>query len=318
MTPDPARRRSVLRVLVAAVVAGGMAGIYPRRAHADTWAEQIKALEKACGGRLGVYAINTASQKSIAWRADERFGMCSTFKLLLVAAVLREADAGRLSLATVLPYTKADMVSYAPITAQHLAEGGMSVLALAEAAQTVSDNVAANLLIRHLGGPATVTALIREMGDKQTRLDRYETKLNLVPAGELRDTTTPFAMASAVARIMTATLLSSDARARLRTWMIATETGKHRLRAGLPKDWIAGDKTGTASADAMPNKHNDVAVIWPSNRAPVVVAAYLDASGHFQDTRPEDDEVLANVGRIIARWMGPTAVERGTKGSQTS
>ena len=302
MNADSPGRRGLLRAMGAAAVAASFSG-FPRYARADTWAEQIEALEKACGGRLGVYALDTATQQSIALRADERFGMCSTFKLLLVAAILHKADAGRLSLATILRYTKADMVSYAPITERHLAEGGMSVAALAEAAQTTSDNVAANLLIRYLGGPAKVTALIREMGDKETRLDRYETGLNLVSAGELRDTTTPRAMASTVADVMTGKYLSSDARKRLRAWMIATETGKRRLRAGLPTDWIAGDKTGTAAAATMPNKHNDVAVIWPPNRAPVVIAAYLDASGHFETTRPEDDEVLTHVGRIVAQWM---------------
>jgi beta-lactamase class A len=141
------------------------------------------------------------------------------------------------------------------------------------------------------------------MGDKQTRLDRYETALNLVPAGEARDSTTPRAMASTVAHVMSGKYLSSDQAMRLRAWMIATETGKRRLRAGLPAHWVAGDKTGTAAAATMPNKHNDVAVIWPLNRAPIVIAAYLDASGHFESTRPEEDEVLASVGRVVAQWI---------------
>ncbi|MEO8672920.1 MAG: class A beta-lactamase [Tahibacter sp.] len=303
MTAESLSRRALLRALLAATVAGGVGSMVPRSARAESWADQLQALEKASGGRLGVHAFDSATQRSIAWRAEERFGMCSTFKLLLVAAVLREADARRLALDRVLHYTQKDMVSHAPVTGKHLAEGGMRIDALAEAAQTTSDNVAANLLIRHLGGPAKVTNLIRAMGDTQTRLDRYETTLNLVPDGEMRDTTTPLAMASTVTRLMTGNLLSRQARARLRSWMIATETGKHRIRAGLPADWIAGDKTGTASADSMPDKHNDVAVIWSADRAPVIVAAYLDASGHFESPRPEDDEVLANVGRIVARWM---------------
>ena len=172
----------LLKSIGIGAVMAGFAGL-ARDARADSWTQQFEALEKACGGRLGVYALDTTTSRFIAWRADERFGMCSTFKLLLVAAILHEADAGRLSLATVLHYTQADMVPHAPITEQHLGEGGMSIAALAEAAQTTSDNVAANLLIRYLGGPAKVTALIRKMGDKETRLDRYETVLNLVPAG---------------------------------------------------------------------------------------------------------------------------------------
>jgi beta-lactamase class A len=159
----------------------------------------LAALERDAGGRLGVFALDTGSGRTISLRPDEAFGLCSTFKLPLAAAVLREADAGRLSLDTVIRYTKDDMVAHAPVTQAHLAEGGMTIGALAEAAQTTSDNVAANLLMRQLGGPERVTALFRELGDPRTRVDRYEPKMNFVPAGEARDTTTPRAFATGVA-----------------------------------------------------------------------------------------------------------------------
>ncbi|HWS26009.1 MAG TPA: class A beta-lactamase [Xanthomonadales bacterium] len=268
-------------------------------------AEQALAeLERASSGRLGVFLLDTDSGRSTGHRSDERFGMCSTFKLLLAAAILREADAGRLQLDTFIEYGKADLVPHAPVTGANLDQGRMRIGALAEAAQLTSDNVAANLLLRVLGGPQGFTAILRQMGDAVTRIDRLEPEMNLVPAGELRDTTTPRAMAQSVARIMTGDLLSVSARDRLAAWMIATETGKKRIRAGLPAAWRAGDKTGTGVAPGMPNKHNDVAIVWPPGRAPVVIAAYFEASQHFENTRPEDDALLAQVGRIATSWIG--------------
>jgi beta-lactamase class A len=295
--PDPLRR-SLLVALAAAWAARVPAGAAAAPASAA-----LAELERRSAGRLGVYLLDVASGRELGQRADQRFGMCSTFKLPLAGAVLREADAGRLALDERLAFGKDDMVPYAPVTEKHLEEGGMTVAALAEATQTTSDNVAANLLMRRLGGPEEVTRMFRAMGDAVTRIDRWEPQMNLVPAGEVRDTTTPRAIGGLAARLLTGELLTPASRALLREWMIATTTGKRRIRAGLPPDWVAGDKTGTGIAPAMANKYNDVAVIWPPDRAPVVVAAYFEASGHFEKMRPEDEAVLAEVGRIAAAWI---------------
>lgn len=274
-------------------------------APAESTYEAEKALamiEGDAGGRLGVFALDTGSGRSFGLNQDNRFGMCSTFKLLLAGIVLREADAGRLSLDEVIAYSQADMVPVAPVTSLHLAEGGMSIRPLAKATQQTSDNVAGNLLIKRFGGPEGVTRILRSFGDETTRLDRYETVMNLVPPGEIRDTTTPRAMATTTARILTGDLLSATSRATLTEWMIETKTGLSRLRANLPKDWVAGDKTGTALHPSMPNKHNDVAIIMPPRRAPIVVAAYYEASGHFDEMREKDNAVLATVGSVVATW----------------
>lgn len=262
----------------------------------------LATLEARAGGRLGVFALDTGDGRSLALRADERFAMCSTFKLMLAALVLREADAGRLSLDEALSFSAADMVYHAPVTSSRLAEGKMRVEELAQATQETSDNVAANLLLRRLGGPAWFTASLRQLGDPETRLDREEPEMNLVPPGELRDTTTPRAMARTVATVLTGGILSQPARDTLLQWMRNTQTGKKRLRAGLPPAWDAGDKTGTGQTPSMANKHNDVAILWPPGQAPVVVAAYYEASGYFDPLRPEDDAVLAEVGREVASW----------------
>lgn len=308
MTHHDPRRRAALRtlaILTAAGTAWGASGLHARGKEPAAHDEAaLAALERAAGGRLGVFALDTGSGRTLALRADERFGMCSTFKLPLAAAVLREADAGRLALDEVLRFGPGDMVPHAPVTQRHLVDGGMRIDALAEAAQTTSDNVAANLLIARLGGPERVTAMFRAMGDEQTRIDRLEPQMNYVPAGEIRDTTTPREMAQTAARLITGDVLAEATRARLREWMIATQTGLRRIRAGLPPDWTAGDKTGTGITAGMPNKHNDVAVIWPPSRAPLAVAAYYDAPGEFDRMRAEDDAVLAQVGRLVAAWAG--------------
>lgn len=295
--PDPLRRS----LLVAMAAAWGAR--VPAGAAAAPASAALAELERRSAGRLGVYLLDVASGRELGQRADQRFGLCSTFKLPLAAAVLREADAGRLALDERLAFGKDDMVPYAPVTEKHLEVGSMTVAALAEATQTTSDNVAANLLMRRLGGPAEVTRMFRAMGDTVTRIDRWEPQMNLVPAGEVRDTTTPRAIGGLAARLFTGDLLTPASRQLLRDWMIATATGKRRIRAGLPTGWIAGDKTGTGIAPQMANKYNDVAVIWPPDRAPLVVAAYFEASGHFEKMRPEDEAVLAEVGRIAAGWI---------------
>ena len=234
--------------------------------------------------------------------------MCSTFKLPLAALILREADRGNLSLQRLVPYTRDDMLPHAPVTAEHLEDGGMTIEALAQAAQTTSDNPAANLLLRLIDGPQGFTQRLRTVGDTVTRLDRYELELNFVPAGEVRDTTTPCAMAAIVNNFVFGSTLSSASRERLKRWMRETRTGARRLRAGLPSGWVAGNKTGTGIAEGMANKYNDVAVIWPPDAEPVVVAAYYEADGEYDEIRVQDEAVLAEVGSIVAGWvMGLTS-----------
>jgi beta-lactamase class A len=267
-------------------------------------AEALAALERVHGGRLGVSVLDTASGTSTGHRENERFGMCSTFKVLLAALILQEIAAGRLSGERVVPISEQDLVPYSPVTSTKVEAGGMTVLELAETAQTTSDNTAANLLLGFLGGPAGFTKRLRVVGDDQTRLDRLEPVMNLVPAGEVRDTTTPAAMAATVAHFVLGAGLGEADRERLLAWMRQTRTGRRRLRAGLPEAWRSGDKTGTGIAADMANKYNDVAVTFPPGRAPLVVAAYYEAPGYFENMRGEDEAVLAAVGSRVAERFG--------------
>ena len=265
----------------------------------------LRALEAKAGGRLGVCAVDTGTGRRMGQRMDERFAMCSTFKLPLAAVILREAEQGRLKLDEILPYTKADLLTVSPVTGPRVSEGGMTVVALAEGTQKTSDNTAANLLLKRLGGPAGFTRILRSVGDKVTRVDRTEPAMNLVHPGEVRDTTTPRAMAATMARFLTSPLLGRASQERLGDWMVATQTGTKRIRAGLPAGWRAGDKTGTAwdMAEGVTDKYNDVAVIWPPGRKPLLVAAYFDTNRTSREMSDEDQAVLAEVGRIVARWV---------------
>lgn len=300
--------RRGLMACAAALTIAGCAG--PRQVRPSVSANAaLAALEARVGGRLGACILDTASGRMTGHHYGELFGMCSTFKLALAGAVLHLADKGRLNPSGELRYTEADMVPHAPVTGPNLTKGAMRIIELAEATQKTSDNVAANLLIRHMGGPAAVTALLRSWGDDVTRLDRYETEMNNVPPGEERDTTTPRAFAQTMARLLTTDrILSPASRALLIQWMVDTTTGGKRIRAGLPASWGSGDKTGSANSPNYNNKTNDVAIFWPPARMPVIVTAYYESDGKYLQTRDQDQAVLADVGRIAAaqalEWHG--------------
>ncbi len=267
--------------------------------------QALAALEARAGGRLGVAVLDSGSGAQVGHRADERFGLCSTFKLLLAGAVLQRIDAGRWPAGRAIRFGKADLVPHAPVVRAHLVQGVLSAVELAEATQTTSDNAAANLLLRELfGGPSGLTAWLRERGDAVTRLDRWEPEMSRLPPGELRDTSTPSAIAASAARLLTGDWLQADSRARLIAWMEATQTGTRRLRAGLPKGWRAGDKTGTGLHPSMQDLTNDVAIVWPGpDRAPWLIAAYYEGPRRSLDIQAADEAVLAEVGRLVGRWQ---------------
>ena len=258
---------------------------------------ELSALERRSGGRLGVFVLDTASSRRLAHREHERFPMCSTFKLLLVGAVLARVDARNEDLHRGVAYGDADMVPNSPVTKAHLTVPSMSVGDLCAAAIEYSDNTAANLLLHSLLGPAGVTKFARSLGDTITRLDRNEPTLNTAIPGDPRDTTTPASMAHDLIALQLGTRLSPPMRAQLKTWLLACKTDATRLRAGLPKAWRIGAKTGSGDHSTT----NEIAIIWPPGRAatkPIIAAVYFTGSSADED---EQDAMLAAVARIISR-----------------
>ena len=282
-------RRGLFGVVVMAAALSGTLAADPPKQTAE---ERLKVLEASSGRRLGVAALDTGTGLRVAHRAGERFAMCSTFKLALAGAVLAGVDSGKESLERRVAYTSADLLSYAPVAKEHAKEGSMTVGALCAAAVEVSDNTAANLLLRTLGGPAGFTRFLRSLGDEVTRLDRDEPTLNTNEPGDARDTTTPDAMLATMNALLLGDALSPASRLQLQAWLVASTTGAARLRAGVPPSWRVGDKTGTGANGAT----NDLAILWPPGRAPILVAAYSSGAKGSDDER---NAVLAEVARII-------------------
>ncbi|AMM17058.1 class A beta-lactamase [Burkholderia sp. PAMC 28687] len=259
---------------------------------ADKISKRLARIEASTSGRLGVSVLDTGSGAHAGLRADEAFPMCSTFKFLAAGFVLARVDKGEEDLKRKIVYSKSDLVDYSPVTQHHADSAGLSVAALCDAAITLSDNTAANLLLASFGGPAALTAFVRTLGDTQTRLDRNEPTLNESTPGDPRDTTTPNAMLANMRTLLLTDRLSVSSCAQLRDWLIANKTGAKRIREKLPKDWRVGDKTGTGSHGST----NDIAIIWPPKRAPLLVTAYLTQTS-AQTARRE--AAIADIGGLV-------------------
>lgn len=284
MAPIAVNRRLVL---------AGSALLLPAAAQAVT--EPVGVLEKSSGARIGLAALDTGSGRSLFNRAGQRFLMCSSFKLSLAAAMLARADAGREQLDRLVRYDK-PVLGVSPATTRNW-PNGMTIAQLCEAICIYSDNTAANVLLAEIGGPQALTAFWRSLGDVTTRLDRTESALNL-PDGD-KDTTTPAAMLGDLKTLLLGNALSPASRAQLLAWMHANTTGTQMLRAGLPADWRVGDKTGhwMSSTNLDAAAVNDLAIITPPGRAPILAVALTRGGSPDDDTRVR---VLADIGRIIA------------------
>ncbi|NKZ38389.1 class A beta-lactamase [Oleiagrimonas citrea] len=296
-------RRELLKSLA---VGAGMAAMPQVRAHTPEGRQldarryihtRLAALEKRHGGRLGVAMLDTASGRQIGYRADHRFLMCSTHKVLVVAALLARVDRGIEDLQRRVIFDHQALLDYAPVTRRHVGAPGMTLEALCEAAITLSDNTADNLLLNALGGPDAVTAYARSLGDRVTLLTRTEPALNLALPDDPSDTTTPQAMLSDLRDLLIGEALHPASRQRLLGWMRACQTGSRLLRAGLPRAWRCADKTGRGAA----NEIHDIGLIEPPHGKPVLVCAYYADSIAPEAAR---ESVLADVGRLAVTLRG--------------
>lgn len=257
--------------------------------------QKLAALEKQSGGRLGVALINTADRSQILYRGDERFAMCSTSKTMVAAAVLKQSETQHDILQQKMAIKKADLTNWNPVTEKYV-DKEMTLAELSAAALQYSDNTAMNKLLEHLGGTGNVTAFARSIGDTTFRLDRTEPELNTAIPGDERDTTTPLAMAKSLHKLTLGDALADTQRAQLVAWLKGNTTGGQSIRAGLPESWVVGDKTGGGDYGTT----NDIAVIWPEGRAPLILVTYF--------TQPQQDakgrkDVLAAAAKIVTQGL---------------
>jgi beta-lactamase class A len=283
---------STRRTLLMALAAVPLLRTHPAIAAAGTSASaRLAALEDESRGRLGVAALNTADGSRIDHRAAERFPFCSTFKMMVAAATLARSVQDGALMGKRIRYTQADLVPHAPISGKHV-DDGMTMAELCAAIIQYSDNPAANILMKELGGPAAITAYARSIGDTEFRLDRLETELNSAIPGDPRDTTTPQAMLQSMHKLVLGNALPPLQRAQLKEWMLGNTTGGDRIRAGVPPGWPVADKTGAGSYGTV----NDIGVIWPPGKAPILLAVYLTQPG--KDDKQRND-IIAAASKIV-------------------
>lgn len=288
-----------------ALAAGGC--IPPDQSPIGRLAAQLRLIEAAemdsLGGTLGAEIFEPETGMAVGINQDRRFGHASSFKFSLAAMLLAKHAAGAIDADKKVMWSERDMVEHAPFTRERIASGA-TLRELAEATQVTSDNPAANILLRALGGPAALTGFWRSLGDEVSRIDRFEPDMNNVPEGEFRDTTTPAAMARTVARILYGDALPEAERAQLRQWMIETPTGARRVRAGLPKDWVAGDKTGTSGLVGNTSNFIDIGFVEPGKGRPAITfAAYYRARSAGEEVSASAERVLMRVGRVIREFV---------------
>lgn len=252
--------------------------------------KKLAALEATMKGQVGVFAMNTANNQHLQYRANERFPVQSTFKVMAISAILKQSMNNKHLLQQKITYSKNDLVYWSPITEKHLAEG-MTIAELCAAAMSYSDNTATNLIVKKLGGPKAVTAFARSINDKTFRIDNWEPELNSNPS-KIQDTSTPKAMEKSLQKLTLGNVLASPQREQLVTWMKGNTTGDKRIRAGVLKGWTVADKTGSGSYGIA----NDIGIIWPPNCAPLVVAIY---SMHNKKDARIDERIIALATRHV-------------------
>lgn len=252
---------------------------------------KLMALEQKSGGRLGVALINTADNSQILYRASERFAMCSTSKVMVVSALLKKSETNKLIMEERIILNKKDLVTWSPISEKNLATG-MTLNELSAATLQFSDNTAMNIILRYLGGPSSVTTFARTIGDQTFRQDRTEPELNTALPGDERDTSTPLAMAQSLKKLTLGNVLAEPQRKQLVAWLKGNTTGGASIKAGLPVNWESGDKTGSGDYGTT----NDIAVIWPEKKAPVILVTYFTQP--LKDAKGRKD-VLSEATKIV-------------------
>ncbi|HDR8065503.1 class A beta-lactamase [Bacillus thuringiensis] len=262
----------------------------------NTGSQSFAKLEKEYDAKLGIYALDTGTNQTIAYHSDDRFAFASTSKSLAVGALLRKNSLEALDQR--ITYTHEDLSNYNPITEKHV-DTGMTLKELADASVRYSDSTAHNLILKQLGGPSEFEKILREMGDTVTTSERFEPELNEVHPGETHDTSTPEAIAKTLQSFTLGTALPTEKRELLVDWMKRNTTGDKLIRAGVPKGWEVADKTGAGSYGTR----NDIAIIWPPNKKPIVLAIL---SNHDKEDAKYDDKLIADATKVVLNTLKAT------------
>lgn len=267
-----------------------------------TFEQVLGDIQQAAGGRLGVAVVGSDGKLALSYNAEQTFALCSTFKLPLAGLIFQRIDNGQETPSRALYYTADAILDYAPVAKRYLATGYMTVLEAVQAAVQFSDNTAANLLLESIGGPTALTQFFRALGDSRSHLDRIEPMLNTNVPNDPRDTTTPAAMASTVAKLVFGDVLTSKSRQDLQRLLTGNTTGDKTIRTGMPGHWVTGDKTGSCDNGGR----NDIAFVIPTNSPPFALAIY---TSNASATAQQRDEVIVSVAWVVAQFIAFSGIK---------
>lgn len=258
----------------------------------------VQDIESRLSARVGVSVIDLETGDVWSHKGDELFPTNSTFKAFLCAAVLDAGDSGKTDLERSVTIQKSDLVTYSPVTEKRVGGEGFTIEELCEVTVTTSDNAAANLVMKEIGGPQALTGYLRRIGDQMTRADRWEPDSNTGIPGDERDTTTPTAAADTLKKLVLEDTLEAGSRKKLTGWLVGNKVGNSTLRAGIPPSWKIADKTGAGGNGSR----NNIAVVWPDGRKPVVIAVYITQTTASFDAR---NKAIAEIGSALAQSLQP-------------
>lgn len=284
--------RHTLQLASAIFFIGAMTQVYAQQGVSTDVQKKLAGLEATFDGKMGVYAIDTNNNETIAYRENERFPTQSTLKLIGAAALLKEGDKNKALLHEKIHYTKNDLAAWHwhPVTRRHLADG-MTLQELAEAAVSYSDNPAMNLIMKKFGGPQFVTDFAHSIGNNSFNIEHYECNLNSDPHSQ-QDTSTPKDMAISVKKLTMENVLSQTSKLKLIDWLKNNTTGYKRIRSGVPIGWVVAEKTGSGDYGVT----NDIGLMWSPTCKPIVLAVYTIQNK--QDAKNRDD-IVASATQIV-------------------
>ncbi|MDW3137643.1 CARB family carbenicillin-hydrolyzing class A beta-lactamase [Vibrio sp. 1288] len=253
--------------------------------------EDIFLLEQQTSSRIGVSVWDTQADERWDYRGDERFPLMSTFKTLACAKMLSDMDSGKLSKNATAKVDERSIVVWSPVM-DKLAGQNTRIEHACEAAMLMSDNTAANLVLNEIGGPKAVTMFLRTIGDKATRLDRIEPRLNEATPGDSRDTTTPNAILNTLRTLVEGETLSYESRVQLKIWMQDNKVSDSLMRSVLPTGWSIADRSGAGGHGSRGIN----AIIWKENHRPVYISIYVTETELSLQAR---DQLVAQISQLI-------------------
>ena len=253
--------------------------------------QDAKVIEASLSAHIGISVLDTQTGESWDYNGNQRFPLTSTFKTIACAKLLYDAEQGKINYKSTVEIKKADLVTYSPVIEKQVGQA-ITLDDACFATMTTSDNAAANIILNALGGPESVTDFLRQIGDKETRLDRIEPELNEGKLGDLRDTTTPNAIVNTLNELLFGSTLSQDGQKKLEYWMVNNQVTGNLLRSVLPEGWDIADRSGAGGFGAR----SITAVVWSEAQSPIIVSIYL---AQTEASIADRNDAIVKIGRSI-------------------